>query len=235
MKPVTRLLAASLGLAAGCAAAKAGTVSVVGFTAGMPTGVVAARERGNAVLRLAGAAHAGTTTTALGDDDGSVGGSVDAAGIGIASVDRLGWAAHSRLQLGVFGDDHWFGEIDLEVGPGYLRRGKLGGGLTSGWIYSGFFDGSHAVPVRALAYLDLGPAVVHASAHVAWRIEDWDSRGAELGVALDRVHGLGGALRYHHQGDDDVVSLSVGWNLHTVGERNPGRPVSAPAPSAPRP
>ncbi len=127
-----------------------------------------------------------------------------------------------------------FGEIDLEVGPGYLHRARSGGGLLAGWSYNGFFDTAHALPVRGLVYWSSPSMVTHGSAHVSYRSDrdGWNGRGLDAGLVLDDLHALGFEVRYDHQSGADVVSLSVGWTLHTEGDETPGRkpPTRPPTP-----
>lgn len=192
--------------------------NVAVFGGGIATGAVVAKEKGNAILSVGGGAHAGSRdvpTMTSTETDRSAGVSIYSEGVGVASEDGIGVAAHSRMQLGVFGDDYFFGEIDFEVGAGFLRHGQVGGGMVAGWNYGGQFDASHSLPVRAIAYWSSGDVVLHGSAHISYRAdsEAWDGRGGEIGGAIGKV---GFGLRYEDQNGADVLSATFGWALHTV-------------------
>ena len=193
--------------------------NVAAFTGGLPTGVVTGKERGNAVWSVGGAAFAGTRELAETRDRG-IGAGVQSSGVGIASDDNLSVALHSRLMLGVGPDDYVMGEIDIEVGPGYLHRGNIGGGVTAGWNYSGLFDGAHSLPVRAIGYWSMGAIVAHASAHVSFTLDDdvGNNHGGDVGVVNDRIP-LAIDLRYEKQAGADVVGVAVGWAMRTVGKK----------------
>ena len=57
----------------------------------------------------------------------------------------------------------------------------------AGWNYGGFFDGKHAIPLRAALLLDTPAGLLHGSAYLSWRDEayyrsdpwrgKWDTEG----------------------------------------------------------
>ena len=90
---------------AGCQGFSTAAGSIAVFTGGAATGVVSAKQRGNAVFSVGGAAHGGQRDVYTGEPNGatevdrSAGISVFSEGVGIASDDDLGWAAHTRRSV----------------------------------------------------------------------------------------------------------------------------------------
>ncbi len=205
-------LVIAVSMLGGCAS----VANIAAFGGGVATGAVVAKDRGDAIITVGGGAHVGSRDVPAGSTASGrgVGASVISEGVGIASNGGVGWAAHSRVQLGIFGDDYWFGEIDLEAGPGYLHRGNVGGGVVAGWNYGGQFDATNSIPVRAIAYWSSTDVVVAASAHISYRSdsESWTGRGGELAATFGKV-GVG--VRYEDQNGASVVSATAGWSLHT--------------------
>lgn len=171
-------------------------------------------HKGAAAGTIAGAVYGGSEDAGGGERRSGYGGSAQVSSQGIASRGGLGLAARSRFEIGAFGSDYLFGDLDLEVGGGFWVRDRLGVGVTAGWQYRGFFDTRNTVVVRAIASARVPHAFVYGSAHLSWNSHDWSSYGVDGNAILrsDEGKALSVGLNFEHQDfDANVIGITVGY------------------------
>ncbi len=204
------VLAATLAvLVAGC-----GTEYIVAGAGALGAVVVNNAKKGAAAGTVAAAGYAGSADETTGKRRSGYGGSAQVSSQGIASSGGLGLAARSRFEIGSFGSDYLFGDLDLEVGGGMWLADRIGVGATAGWQYRGYFDTRNTVPIRAIVSAAVPHAFIYSSAHISWNADDWSSYGIDGNVVLrsDPGNALSIGVNFESQEHNArVFGITIGY------------------------